>query len=99
MRREEVCDRRRKPVRLWVSVDGEPVLAEDHAPRGLRGTGQSIAIARVPMSPGRRQVEVAIDDGLEGTEWRFRDARKIDVLDGQRHVVRFDRDVGFRWFE
>jgi ferredoxin/coenzyme F420-reducing hydrogenase delta subunit len=99
MRREEVCDRRRKPVRLWVAIDDEPILTEAYAPRGLRGTGQSIAIARVPMVPGRHHVAVAIDDGIEGGEWRHRDARDVAVDPGQRLVVRFDRDVGFRWFE
>ncbi len=97
MRRDEICDRTRPPVRLRVTVDGAVAIESSHRPHGLRGDGPSVAIERLALSPGRHHVTVAIGETADAGEWTFRDERTIEVPGAGRVVVLFDRVTGFTW--
>jgi coenzyme F420-reducing hydrogenase delta subunit/Pyruvate/2-oxoacid:ferredoxin oxidoreductase delta subunit len=97
MRRDEVCDRRRASVRLRVHVDGTLVLSRSFAPRGLWSDGNSIAVEEVPVEAGRRDVTVAVGDSWDPDEWTYADARPVNVVEGERRVILFDRLTGFSW--
>lgn len=96
MRRETICERGRAAVRLRVTVDGALALEQRYEPRGLRGDGNSVALERLELAPGLRQVEVAIGDGAPDT-WSHVERRSVHVHEGSRAVVLFDRVGGFRW--
>ncbi|HWV38072.1 MAG TPA: hydrogenase iron-sulfur subunit [Vulgatibacter sp.] len=97
MRRDEVCDRSRSPVRLRVVVDGEPILQRAYEPRGLRSDGNSVAVERIPVEPGEHRVEVSLGDGPDPEEWNLVDAREVRMRAGERAVVLYDRVSGFSW--
>jgi hypothetical protein len=79
-----------------VKVDGEVRLDRTYAPRGLSRDGNSVAVERLLLVPGRHRIEVAIDDGQEGAA-PFQDAREVNIQPGERDVVVFDRNTGFTW--
>lgn len=97
MRRDEVCERRRSPVRLRVRVDGEPARQITVAPAGLWGDMSSVALERIPVSTGEHHVEIAIADGADPDPWSYTTERSLDFLSSARHVVTFDRASGFVW--
>jgi hypothetical protein len=37
---------------------------------------------------------LALDEGLS---WTLEDAREVDVHEGERRAIRFDRERGFTW--
>lgn len=96
MRRDKVCDRGRVPVRLRVTVDGEVAVERSYAPQGIWSDGNSVAMERIPVAPGRRRVEVAIGETGDADEWTWTDAREVEAGE-ERRVVLFDRSTGFAW--
>lgn len=96
MRRDQVCDRGRAPVRLRVTVDGAVAVERSYAPQGVWGDGNSVAMERVPVAPGAHRVEVAIGETGDADEWTYTDARDVEAGD-ERRVVLFDRSTGFSW--
>ncbi len=97
MRRPEECDRGRADVWLRVEVDGEVVHERAYPPTGLSKDGSSVAVARIPVKDGPRQVSVRLGDSGEAGEWTYAASRTVDAQPGRRAVVVFDRLSGFRW--
>lgn len=97
MRRDEVCERGRAPVRLRVEVDGVVRIASAHAPKGLRGDGPSIAVEHLTLTPGPHTISVALGDSHDPNEWTHREERTMTVGSSGRVVVLFDRATGFSW--
>lgn len=97
MRRDVITERRRAPVRLRVRVDGQLALERAIEPEGLWGDGASVAVVRLPVSPGAHEVEVAIGDGHDAQVWEHVARDRVDFLEGARRVVLFDRLSGFTW--
>lgn len=95
MRRAEVCDRGRAPVRMRVRIDGAPVLEKSYAPGGLFGDEVSLAVERIPVTAGRHRVEVEVGDAMDQTVWNYRDDRAVEFTPGRSRVVLFDRASGF----
>ncbi|MFN7135823.1 MAG: hydrogenase iron-sulfur subunit, partial [Myxococcales bacterium] len=97
MRHAVVCERGRADVRLRVRIDGQTVLERRYAPAGFSRDGASIALERIGVAPGVREVEVALDDRLEAREPRHHASRRVRFGPGAAHVVLFDREAGFTW--
>lgn len=95
MRRDEICDRGRAPVRLRVEVDGVVQLESTHAPKGLRADGPSVAIERLAIAEGEHHIVVAIGETHDPSEWTRRDERTIAVHN--RVVILFESATGFTW--
>jgi ferredoxin/coenzyme F420-reducing hydrogenase delta subunit len=98
MRRDRVCDRSRADVRLRVLLDGHNVYQKSYRANGLYGDMNAIAMVKVPVPEGSHELDVAIGDTHDLSEWRFASRKKVDFRSGLRHVVVFDRTRGFRWF-
>lgn len=97
MRRDRVCDRARAAVRLRVEVDGKPVIERSYAPAGIWSDGESVAVERIPMTPGEHEVRVAIGETSDPAEWKYTtDGRETFATDARRVLV-FDRLAGFTW--
>ena len=97
MRQEEICERRRAPVRLAVALDGVAIVETTFPPHGIWGDGNSVAIERIPIEPGEHRVHVSIGDSLDPEEWSFSDERVLDFDADSRRTVVFDRVAGFGW--
>jgi coenzyme F420-reducing hydrogenase delta subunit/NAD-dependent dihydropyrimidine dehydrogenase PreA subunit len=97
MRRDRICDRHRPDVRLRVSVDGAVVRESSHPPSGIWGDGNSIAVERIPVSPGAHRVRVEIGDAPEPDVFGFVADDTLEFTRDARRVVAFDRLAGFTW--
>jgi hypothetical protein len=95
MRQQKVCDRRRSHVRLRVSIDGRAVLARAYPPGGVWGDGNSVAVERLDVQPGRHRVLVEIGDGPDPEEWNWTGERTLEFGEHGRRVATFDRLAGF----
>jgi ferredoxin len=97
MRQDRVCDRARASVRLRVELDGKRVVDATVPPQGIWSDGNSVAIERIPVTPGEHEVRVAIGDTPAVDEWTFVDSKRIEFDETTRRVVTFDRIAGFTW--
>lgn len=97
MKRDRVIERRRNPVRMLVLVDGRKILAKTYEPTGLWGDGNSFAIERLRVPPGRHDVEVWIGETADPEEWSHRTRSTVTFSSSEDRVVLFDRVQGFTW--
>jgi coenzyme F420-reducing hydrogenase delta subunit/NAD-dependent dihydropyrimidine dehydrogenase PreA subunit len=97
MRQPRVCERRRAWVRLRAYADGARKVDKKYQPKGLWDDGNSLAIERIPMAPGRHQVRVELGDTDDDGEWNHVEERALDFEPGHLRVVTFDKVDGFRW--
>ncbi len=97
MRQKQVCERRRVWVRMRGYVDGVRVVDGRYEPRGLWDDGNSLAIERVPVSPGEHVVRVELGDTSDEGAWNHVDERRLAFAPHTSHVVTFDKVDGFRW--
>ncbi|MBI4817912.1 MAG: hydrogenase iron-sulfur subunit [Deltaproteobacteria bacterium] len=97
MRKAEVCDRSRAPVRLRVHVDGVATLEESYSPNGLFGDGASVALERISISPGEHLIGIEVADSVDATAWEHREERRMEFSTEVSRVVLFDKASGFSW--
>lgn len=97
MRRQFDLVRTRQPVRLQVLLDDRVVLTRTLPPAGLWGDGNSVALERLAVPPGRHRVAVRIDDDGDAAAWAHSDSAEVDFAAGLRRTVLFDRHHGFTW--
>lgn len=97
MRRDEICERGRAPVRLKVEVDGAVRVSSTTRPEGLRSDGPSIGVETIALAPGEHRIALSIGDSHDPNEWSHKDERTITVGSSGRVVVLFDRSTGFTW--
>lgn len=97
MRRPEVCERQRSPVRLQIHIDGQRQLERTLTPTGLWQDGSSLALERIDVEPGVHEVIVRIGDVSDETDWPHVERKRIEFTHGHRRVLLFDRNTGFQW--
>jgi ferredoxin len=97
MRKGKVCDRARSDVRLRVSVDGEQRVALTIPAGGIWGDGNSVAVERIPLDPGRHRVRAEIGDTADVDEWSYVSEETLEFTEQARRVLVFDRVSGFEW--
>ena len=98
MRQAKVVERERASVRLRVVVDGKLLHAQAYSPTGIWKDGNSIAIERFPLAPGKHSVELAIGETADPNEWTHVGQHEIDSRVRERRVVTFERAHGFLWY-
>jgi len=76
MRAQQDCPRERSPIRLEVTLDGQPLLDVTAAPTGLRRDGASTIYRRTELPAGRHRLTARLADGPTG---EFRHVQSIDV--------------------
>jgi coenzyme F420-reducing hydrogenase delta subunit/NAD-dependent dihydropyrimidine dehydrogenase PreA subunit len=97
MRQPQVCERRRVWVRMRAYVDGARVVDGRYEPKGLWDDGNSLALERLPVAPGRHLVRVEIGDTGDADDWDHVEERTLDFERRGTRVVTFDKVDGFRW--
>lgn len=97
MRGVPVCERRRAPVRMRVTIDGNVVHNGVYPGLGLWQDGASVAMERLKVAPGPHDVLVEIGDSVETDRWSQVESRRLTFEAYHRHLVHFERTGGFRW--
>jgi ferredoxin/coenzyme F420-reducing hydrogenase delta subunit len=95
MRAQINVARERVPVRLRVQVDGQTVHEESYRAKGLSQDGPSIAVVRLPVTPGAHQVQVELNDSGKPDDWNQRWSQTVTFQDNHRRVILFDTAAGF----
>jgi len=95
MRAQVNVTRKRVPVRLRVRVDGQTLLDQSYQPKGLAHDGPSMALARLPMSPGPHEVRVELADTAEPDKWTKQWHDTVEFRENRNRVVLFDTKAGF----
>jgi hypothetical protein len=83
------------PVRLRVQVDGQIALDRSYPARGLSHDGPSIAVARLPMTPGPHRVRVELADSADPGAWTKQWSETVQFEASHARVVLFDTKAGF----
>lgn len=95
MRAQVNVTRERLPVRLRVQVDGQTVFDQSFQPKGLSKDGPSIAVVRLPQSPGSHQVRVELADTADADQWTRQWSETVEFQENRNRVVLFDTKAGF----
>jgi ferredoxin/coenzyme F420-reducing hydrogenase delta subunit len=95
MRAQVNVTRERVPVRLRVQVDGQTVLDQAYPAKGLSHDGPSMAVARLPLTPGPHQVRVELADTADPDQWAQQWTEKVEFQESRARVVLFDTKAGF----
>lgn len=94
----------RSDVRLRVDADGERVVESSYRPGGLFRRGYSSGIVTLPLDPGNHRIEVRFgypDPELEtdDTQWIEFTEYELEIESGERIVLKYDQQYGFRWYD
>jgi len=97
MRKPTDCPRKRRPLRVLLALDGQPVYEAMHAPTGLHADGAAHVYRRLNVEAGRRLLFVGINrDGGAG-EFDHSLERPVELAPGQHLLIGFDEvDKTFR---
>lgn len=95
MRNQINVSRERAPVRLRVQVDGATMLDRSYQPKGFANDGPSIAVARLPLTPGRHEVRVELADSADPNQWTRQWSETVEFKENRARVVLFDGKNGF----
>jgi hypothetical protein len=97
MRQPQVCERGRVWVRMRAFLDGRRVLDRKYEPKGLWDDGNSLALERIPVSPGSHVVRVELGDTGDADDWNHVSEERLAFSARESRVVTFDKVDGFRW--
>lgn len=90
---------RRADVAVQVASE-ETVLFEDRfRPKGIFRRGYSSGIIYIPLEPGTHTLDVHFGDYVdEEIVWKHNQQKKLEVKKGERVVLKFNDQQGFRWY-
>jgi ferredoxin/coenzyme F420-reducing hydrogenase delta subunit len=95
MRAQIGVGREKAPVRLRVTIDGQPAWSRAYPPRGLKRDGSSMALVRLPVSAGAHTVRVEIGDTPPPDQWPHAWEQTVEFAAGRVVVLLFDAKSGF----
>jgi ferredoxin/coenzyme F420-reducing hydrogenase delta subunit len=95
MRAQANLVRERVPVRLRVQVDGATVHDQAYRAKGISKDGPSMAIVRLPQTPGAHKITVQLADSADAEKWTKNWEQQIEFRENHIHVVLFDSRNGF----
>lgn len=90
---------RRSDVAVQV-FSAETVLFEDRfRPKGIFRRGYSSGIIYIPLEPGTHTLNVQFGDYIEDdTVWNHTQQKQLVIEKGERVVLKFNDQQGFRWY-
>ncbi len=94
MRAEIVCPRERAPVRIRVEIDGQVVVDETHAARGIARDGAMMVYRRLPIAAGRHHIRVLVADGADSAKFEFVRDESVTLEPSRLLSVDFNRKLG-----
>ena len=96
MRRPEVCERRRLPVRFEMDINGEPVVAELLPPGGIAGDASSQLYERITVPAGQHRIVLRLRDTERQEGFDHTADRQVDLAAAQNLAIDFNAETGFR---
>ena len=95
MRAQASVTRQRSPIRVRVSVDGQPLFDQSFTPKGISKDGPSVGTFRKHIVPGEHRISVEIADGAKGNDWTHQWTETTDFKRNELRVVLFNTNTGF----
>ncbi len=95
MRAQINVTRERLPVRLRVQVDGQIVHDQSYQAKGHSKDGPSMAVVRLPITPGQHQIQVDLADSADSNQWTQHWVGSGEFQEHRLRVVLFDTKAGF----
>jgi len=95
MRAQMNVTRERVPVRLRVQVDGQTVHDQSYQAKGLSKDGPSIAVVRLPITPGSHGVQVDLNPSGKPDDWSLHWSETVLFQENYLRVILFDTAAGF----
>ncbi|WP_372634528.1 hypothetical protein [Fodinibius sp.] len=81
------------------AVDGETLFEENYSPKGIFRRGYSSGLINIPLDPGSHTVNVQVGNVTgNGVEWQQSDEQTLEINKGEKVVLKFDEQEGFRWY-
>jgi len=102
MQRQEAQQRVQRRENVWIRVYSEErlLLEESYRPGGLFKRGYSIGLLNIPMNAGQYALLIQLGSVIDGrVEWTEEEEREIKLAEGERVVLKYDGNHGFRWYE
>lgn len=90
MRRAEVCERQRLPVRLELDIDGRAALRIEAPPTGLWGDGPASVYERIDVAPGAHTVSIRLRDTARQEGWDYAASTELLLERGRYTTVTFN---------
>jgi len=94
MRKAESCSRRRQPIFVELSLDGEVLHRAWHEPTGVSGDGPARLYRRFETSPGSHTLVVAMRDSGRAEGFNHRREALIELKPRQNFVIDFRAEAG-----
>lgn len=94
MRRPQICERARLPVRIEMTLDGELMVAAELPPTGLSGDGPSKLDRRFVLAPGNYRLELRMRDSARESGYDYELVREITLGPRDNLVIDFRPEAG-----
>lgn len=94
MRRLEICERERLPIRLQLSLDGRILIDQEYEPTGLSGDGPSKIDRRFAVAPGEYRLELRMRDSAREEGYDYEMTRDITLAPRENLVIDFRPEAG-----
>lgn len=94
MRKTEVCDRRRAPVHVEMTIDGQAAFVADLAPSGIAGSGPSRVYERFELPAGPHMIDVRLRDDPAAERFTHSASFEIAPAPGESVAIDFDAASG-----
>lgn len=94
MRRKEICDRHRPPIRVELAIDDTLVYAREVPPSGLWGTGPSRVYESFEVPAGNHRIAVRMADDPASDAFGHSLTRDLALAPGRNLAIDFDPDRG-----
>lgn len=90
---------RRSDVAFQVAIAEEILFEDKFRPKGIFRRGNSSGIIKIPLEPGSHTIDVKIGDSLnDELKWNHTQQQQIEIEKGERVVLKFNDQQGFRWY-
>lgn len=94
MRQAQLCERRRNPVGVAITIDGDPILDETAEPSGLAGSGPSRIYERFVLPAGEYEVSVSLRANANEPEVTYEAGFNLVLAPGASAAIDFDATAG-----
>ncbi|MEX0648684.1 MAG: cytochrome b N-terminal domain-containing protein [Balneolaceae bacterium] len=100
MRRDNVQQvERRSDVAVRITAGGKIIFAEQYRPKGIFRRGYSSGLIEVSLEAGTLNMVVEFGDVVDDEiTWEQSDEKELHIQKGERVVLKFNEQAGFRWY-
>jgi len=93
-RRPNTCKRQRIPIRVGLSLDGEPIYEATVEPSGLSHDGPAIIYRKFTVPAGPHHIVVRLRDSKRAEGFDYTSARDVTLVPDQNLAIDFGAEGG-----